>query len=115
MPTEPIYYLIIGIVALVVAIIFFLIGGTVRKMKAEKEIGSAETEAKRILSDAIQNAEARKKEILMEAILSCCSESCDCSAVEAVVKSDDCIILHTLFLSSIFSCSLNGTFIRLCA
>ena len=67
MPTEPIYYLIIGIVALVVAIIFFLIGGTVRKMKAEKEIGSAETEAKRILSDAIQNAEARKKEILMEA------------------------------------------------
>ncbi len=67
MPTEPIYYVIIGIVALVVAIIFFLIGGAVRKMKAEKEIGSAETEAKRILSDAIQNAEARKKEILMEA------------------------------------------------
>ncbi len=67
MPTNPIYYVIIGIVAVVVAVIFFIVGSAHRKAKAEKIIGSAETEAKRILSDAIQNAEARKKELLIEA------------------------------------------------
>ena len=34
--------------------------------KAEAEIGSAEQEAKRIVSDAIKSAEARKKEIVLE-------------------------------------------------
>ncbi len=67
MPTNPIFYVIIGIVAAVVALIFFFIGVAARKSKAEKVIGSAEKEAKRILSDAIQNAETRKKELLMEA------------------------------------------------
>ncbi|MBQ5910440.1 MAG: ribonuclease Y [Clostridia bacterium] len=61
------FYVIIGIVALVVAIVFFFVGVAARKSKAEKIIGSAEKEAKRILSDAIQNAETRKKELLMEA------------------------------------------------
>ena len=45
MPTDPMTYVIIGIVALVVAVIFFLIGSAFRKNKAEKVIGSAETEA----------------------------------------------------------------------
>ena len=64
MPTE----LIIAIVALVVvAVIFFFIGVVARKAKAEKAIGSAEEEARRILSDAIKTAEARKKELLIEA------------------------------------------------
>ncbi len=67
MPTNPIFYVIIGIVAVVIAVVFFLAGSAHRKAKAEKTIGSAETEAKRILSDAIQNAEARKKELLIEA------------------------------------------------
>ena len=67
MPNDPIVYVIIGIVALVVAVIFFFAGVSFRKGKAEKVIGSAETEAKRILNDAIQNAEARKKELLIEA------------------------------------------------
>ena len=67
MPKDPMFYVIIGIVALVVAIVFFFVGVAARKSKAEKIIGSAEKEAKRILSDAIQNAETRKKELLMEA------------------------------------------------
>ncbi len=67
MPTNPIFYLITGIVVVLVALVFFFFGSAARKAKAEKVIGSAETEAKRILSDAIQNAEARKKELLIEA------------------------------------------------
>ena len=67
MPDNPIFYVITGIVAVVIALVFFLIGSAFRKAKAEKTIGSAEIEAKRILSDAIQNAEARKKELLIEA------------------------------------------------
>ena len=67
MPTNPIFYVITGIVAVVIALIFFFVGVSARKNKAEKIIGSAEKEAKRILSDAIQSAETRKKELLMEA------------------------------------------------
>lgn len=67
MPIDPITMLIIGIVAVVVAVVFFILGTVFRKNKAEKIIGSAEAEAKRLLSDAIKNAEARKKELLIEA------------------------------------------------
>jgi ribonuclease Y len=38
-----------------------------RKNVAEKEMGSAEQEANRIVSDAIKTAESRKKEALIEA------------------------------------------------
>ena len=37
-----------------------------RKRKAEAAIGSAETEARRILADAMKNAETKKKEALLE-------------------------------------------------
>ncbi len=67
MPNNPMFYVIIGIIAVLLAVVFFLLGIAFRKGKAEKTIGSAEKEAKRILSDAIQNAETRKKELLMEA------------------------------------------------
>ena len=67
MPNNMVFYVIIGIVAVLVAVVFFLLGIAFRKSKAEKIIGSAEKEVKRILSDAIQNAETRKKELLMEA------------------------------------------------
>ncbi len=43
-----------------------LIGFLVRKSIGEKKIGSAEAEAKRILDDCAKNAEAKKKEILLE-------------------------------------------------
>ena len=44
-----------------------VIGFLVRKNLAEKKIGSAETEAKRILEDAIKNAESAKKESIISA------------------------------------------------
>ena len=67
MPNDLMFYLILGIIVVVLCIVFFLLGGSFRKNKAEKAIGSAEEEARRILSDAIKNAEAKKKELLIEA------------------------------------------------
>ncbi len=60
-------YAIFGGIALVLGIVGFLGGSTFRKKSAEKAIGSAEDEAKRILNDALKNAETRKKEALLEA------------------------------------------------
>ena len=42
------------------------IGNMYRKKVAEAEIGSAEQEAKRIVADAMKNAEAKKKEAVLE-------------------------------------------------
>lgn len=53
--------------AVVAAAISFALGVSYRKRKAESAIGSAETEAKRILNDAYKTAEARKKESVLEA------------------------------------------------
>lgn len=52
---------------LVFGIISYILGIQYRKRKAEGILGSAEEEAKRILNDAIKNAEAKKKETLLEA------------------------------------------------
>lgn len=54
------------ICAAVCAGIAFLLGIEHRKKEAESAIGSAEQEAKRIVSDAIKTAEARKKEVVLE-------------------------------------------------
>ena len=53
-------YAIGGGIALICAIIGFFAGIAHRRKKAEAAIGSAEDEAKRILSDAIKNAASRK-------------------------------------------------------
>ena len=45
----------------------FFLGVNYRKKVAEAELGSAEEEAKRIVSEAIKTAESRKKESLVEA------------------------------------------------
>ena len=61
---------IYGIAAALVVVAFvlgFVFGGIRRKKKAEAVIGSAETEAKRILNDAYKTAEAKKKEAVLEA------------------------------------------------
>ena len=63
--------LLIAIICIVVALIAGLgigvFGGiTYRKSVAEKEIGSAEEEAKKIVSEAIKTAEAKKKEFVLE-------------------------------------------------
>ncbi|MVB11308.1 Ribonuclease Y [Caprobacter fermentans] len=52
--------------AAVAAVISFLGGVAHRKKIAEYTIGSAEQEAKRIVSDAIKTAEAKKKEAILE-------------------------------------------------
>ena len=53
--------------ALVSAIVFFLLGIVYRKKVSEKEISSAEEEARRIINDAIKSAESKKREALLEA------------------------------------------------
>ena len=60
-------YIIGGIVALVCAVVGFLSGSIYRRKSAEATIGSAEDEARRILNDAMKNAEQKKKEALLEA------------------------------------------------
>ncbi|QEY35931.1 ribonuclease Y [Caproiciproducens galactitolivorans] len=52
--------------ALITGIAAFLGGISHRKKQAEFTIGSAEQEAKRIVSDAIKTAEAKKKEAVLE-------------------------------------------------
>lgn len=48
-------------------IVFFFVGTTYRKKVAEKEIGSAEEEARRIINEAIKGGESKKHEMLLEA------------------------------------------------
>lgn len=59
------------IAAVIAAVVFgvagFLLGYIIRKKSAEKEIGSATEEAKRIVSDALTTAENRKRELIIEA------------------------------------------------
>ena len=58
--------LIVVLVAAAVGIVAFLAGVAHRKKEAEAAIGSAEQEAKRIVSDAIKTSEAKKKEAILE-------------------------------------------------
>ena len=52
---------------LIGAVLFFLIGISYRKKVAEREIGNAETEARRIINEAIKSGENKKREMLVEA------------------------------------------------
>ena len=61
------HYLIIVLAAAVGIIIGCAIGFAYRKKVAEREIGSAEAEATRLINEAIRNGENRKKEMLLEA------------------------------------------------
>ena len=58
--------LIVVLAAAAVGIVAFLAGVAHRKKEAEAAIGSAEQEAKRIVSDAIKTSEAKKKEAILE-------------------------------------------------
>jgi len=55
------------IIAVVCLIIGVIIGFLYRKNVAEKEIGSAEQEATRIINDAIKSGETKKREAVLEA------------------------------------------------
>ncbi|MBE7029801.1 MAG: ribonuclease Y [Ruminococcaceae bacterium] len=56
-----------GAVALVLGVLMFFVGVLYRKKIAEKQIGGAEEQAKRIVADAVKAAESKKKESLLEA------------------------------------------------
>ena len=67
MPTSPLFYIIAAIVAVIIGIVCFFAGSAFRRKADSTTIGSAEDEARKILSDALKNAEAKKKELLIEA------------------------------------------------
>ncbi len=61
-------YIVLPIVGFIIgAIIFFILGVNYRKKVAEKEIGSAEQEATRLINEAIKSGENKKREMLLEA------------------------------------------------
>lgn len=62
--TEIIIPIITGIVCLAVGVV---IGFLYRKSVAEKAIGDAETEATRIINEAIKAGETKKRESVLEA------------------------------------------------
>ncbi len=63
----PLAYILIAVAAVVGIAFGFVFGMTYRKKVAEREIGSAEAEATRIINEAIRGGESRKKEMLLEA------------------------------------------------
>ena len=64
---EPMQFVLIALGAVVMILMGFAIGIAYRKRVGEREIGSAETEATRIINEAIRSGESRKKEMLLEA------------------------------------------------
>ena len=64
---EPVTILVGVICAIVAAVVFFPLGVQYRRKVAEKEISSAEEEAKRIINESIKSAESKKREALVEA------------------------------------------------
>ena len=64
---EPVLAIIlIAAAAVVFGAVFFFVGVAYRKNVAEKQIGSAEQEANKIVSEAMKTAEAKKKEAILE-------------------------------------------------
>ncbi|MBR6740559.1 MAG: ribonuclease Y [Clostridia bacterium] len=62
------WHVLIAVGAVViVGIVMFAVGITYRKRVGEKEIGSAEEEARRLINEAIKTAESKKREALVEA------------------------------------------------
>ena len=64
---DPIYIILIVLGAAVLALVSFFAGIGYRKRVGEREIGSAEQEATRLINEAIRSGESRKKELLLEA------------------------------------------------
>ncbi len=65
---NPFFIVCICVAAFVVGILIgAIVGITYRKKVAEREIGSAEIQAKKIVDEGIKQAETKKKELLLEA------------------------------------------------
>ena len=60
-------WVIVAVVAVISVSVAFFLGISYRKKIAEKEIISAEEQAKKIINDAIKASENKKREILIEA------------------------------------------------
>ena len=63
----PLEIVLIAVGAVVLAVLSFVFGIAYRKRVGERELGSAEAEATRIINEAIRSGESRKKEMLLEA------------------------------------------------
>ena len=61
--STPLWIVIIA----VCAVVCFILGIVYRKKIGEREIASAEEEAKRIINESIKSAESKKREALVEA------------------------------------------------
>ena len=64
--TQAMEYVIAAIVGVACLLIGMLLGWNRRKTTAEREIGSAEAEATRIVNEAYKSAESKKREALVE-------------------------------------------------
>ena len=60
-------YIVAAVAAVIALLIGFLVGIQSRKKVPEKEISSAEDEARRIINEAIKSSESKKREALLEA------------------------------------------------
>jgi ribonuclease Y len=61
-------YVIGGAIGVAVgALVGIIVGYIIRKNSAEKRIGSAEQQARKLLEDAMHNAESKRKEMMLEA------------------------------------------------
>ena len=58
-------YIVAAVAAVIALLIGFLVGIQYRKKVAEKEISSAEDEARRIINEAIKSSESKKREALL--------------------------------------------------
>ncbi len=63
---QPMYILILVAALLVTGFIAFILGFFYRKSVSEKQIGSAQEEARRIINEAIKTANTKKKEAVLE-------------------------------------------------
>lgn len=61
------YFVVTVILLILCSAAAFFFGMVYRKKVAESELGSAEEQAKKIVSDAVKSTESKKKEILLEA------------------------------------------------
>ncbi len=64
---DPITIILAVVSAVVFGVLGFLVGNLYRKKVAEAKIGSANEEALRIVNQAVQTAESKKKEAILEA------------------------------------------------
>ena len=68
MPQMSVWMIVASIIAvLVFLLIGFVLGVMYRKKVSEREIASAEDEAKRIINEAIKAGETKKRESILEA------------------------------------------------